>query len=134
VKDQYESRGNSSKKCHKSGKSEERRSSRKAGEAPERQKKGISKKRAEDRDRVRGSARNKCTSASKCEDNARSTKLQGSRGITEARAEMGQPEGTDIPRFFDRLSENKRKDKNRNILKKKRDRNTKHERRIDIDT
>jgi hypothetical protein len=50
------------------------------------------------------------------------------RGRTGKRAEMGQPEGTNISRFIDRHAENKRNSKNRNILKKEGNRELKHER------
>jgi hypothetical protein len=49
------------------------------------------------------------------------------------RAKMGRAEGTDISRFLDRHSKNKKDNRKRNILKRERDRETKHDRRIGID-
>jgi hypothetical protein len=46
---------------------------------------------------------------------------------------MGQLEGTDIPSSFDHHSENKRKDKSRNNLKREGDQEAKYDRRIEID-
>jgi hypothetical protein len=66
----------------------------------------------------------------KCEASGSSSKLQ--RKDREKRAKVGQPEGTDIPRFFDGRSENKRNIKRRKIVKREGDRETEHERRIEM--
>jgi hypothetical protein len=50
-----------------------------------------------------------------------------SRERIEKTPEIGQSKGTDIPSFSECYSESKRNDRNRNILKRKRNREAKRE-------
>jgi hypothetical protein len=64
--------------------------------------------------------------APKLEEIRTSSSRADQRKDSEERAEMGQPEGTDILRFFPCHSENERNDESRNNLKREGDRHTDH--------
>jgi hypothetical protein len=66
------------------------------------------------------------------EGRASSRKAKQRKG-KEEKPEIGHPEGIGIPRFLGRHSENKRKDKRRNSLKREGNREAKHDSRMQID-
>jgi hypothetical protein len=121
-------------KCRNSGKSEERRRSRKLEQSAGTHKKGIPKERAEGGDGSSRSSQNRWTRRRKGEDSGRSSKVQEGkaeeRQENESRNKLAcRNRHRDI---FDCQSENKRNDQSRNSLKRKGDRETKHERCIEV--